>query len=363
MTLITFQSRIHFASDVLEEALRAELEDCGHRNVLIVAEAQLTGGQFLDRVKMGLPGGVSSQIVWIAGDDTSRDTASQVLSVKSALTYDVVIACGTARAIYHGRKCRQAIGQSRYVAQSKEERSAKGARMCQPDFFAIPGIDGLPDPCMAGGAAATEKTAPPNVIICDPTLLTGASPFEIANSLTITLGRCLAAFAGSNFNPLADGMAVEGLRRLAKVFPCAMDKQLEPSEGRDLMAASLNGSISQQKGPGLVQAIANGLLRQTHAHVDSGSLYRILLPHLLRDLELINAQDEPLLSKALDVTGQTPLSNSIEQMLNPLPLNTSLRDLGFAKEDFQLAIVDAQTRVHMLPQNVERLNSIVEDVY
>ncbi|WP_342075023.1 iron-containing alcohol dehydrogenase [Yoonia sp. SS1-5] len=363
MTLITFQSRIHFASDVLEEALRAELEESQHRKVLLVADADKVNRQMMERVQIGMPDSVWRDMVWVNGEHTKYDTAALALGHDSEGPLDAIVACGSARAIAHGRKCRHAVAQARHAELSEKDRRVKRARSFLPDFFAIPGVDGLPDPCMASGATAGEKTMPPNVIICDPSILAGSKHADVANAFAISLGRCLATFGGSSFNPLADGMAVEGLRRLAMTLPLLPDDGLMSTKSRDLMAASLNGSISQQKGPGLVQAIADALTRLTHGDVDSGSLQRILLPRLLRDLKLISGTEEALVMRVLDTGSNTPLSESVERMLDPLPLNRSLREMGYALADVQRAVSDARARVHVPDPVARRLNTIVEEVY
>jgi alcohol dehydrogenase class IV len=362
MTLITFQSRIHFASDVLEEALRAELEESGHKNVLILADVAQAERQLMHRIQMGLPDNVERDLCWINKGQTKYETAEKSCAKDDVAQVDAIIGFGNARAISHARKCRQAIAQSRHARLPKVERRVQRVRQFLPDFYAIPGVDGLPDPCLAGSSMA-EKTTPPNVIICDPSLLSGSSDQDVANAFAITLGRCLATFTGSRFNPLADGMAVEGLRRLAMLMPLGPVTQFRGGKGRDLMAASLNGSISQIKGPGLIQAIASALTTITETEVDSASLQRILLPRLLQDLDLMSCDDEALVMKVLDGHVSTPLSARVEEMLEPLPLTRSLEKLGHGLAEFKLATVRAQDRIHIPTRMANRLTSIIEDAY
>ena len=129
------------------------------------------------------------------------------------------------------------------------------------------------------------------------------------------------------------------------------------------MAASLNASISQQKGPGLVQAIANSLMILTQGEVDSGSLNRILLPRLLKDLQMISSTDEALVMRLLDFEDQTSLSESVERIFKPLPLNRSLSDMGFELNDIHRAVSDAQSKIHIPETAAAQLKNIVEEVY
>jgi len=327
MTLITFQSRIHFATDVLEEALRAELEESGHDRVLVIHDDAQSHHQLLERVHIAMPDNVSRETLTIVPGNTKVQTANLGLGYDEIDPFDVIIACGSSRAI------------------------------------AIPGVDGLPDPCLSGGSTANIKTSPPNVIICDPSVITESSEVDIANAFATTLGRCLGTFAGSNFNPLADGMAAEGLWRLAKILPQVYANNTGSFVLRDLMAASLNGSISQQKGPRLVEAIANALTLLTQNDVDTGSLQRILLPRLLHDLQLVSRNDEALILRLLDADEDATLSKSVEDILDPLPLNRTLSDMGYSLSDVQRAISTAEDRIQLSSPIAQQIQTIVEDVF
>lgn len=363
MTLITFQSRIHFASDVLEEAVRAEFEESGHRRVLVICEDPKVDDDLLERVQMSLPNNISHEIITLDDHQNKQETAHFALGYEAEGAFDAIIGCGSSRAIAHSRKSQHALSQARFAALPKEQRTQNMQRKCLPDFYAIPGVDGLPDPCLSGGATARYKKTPPNVIICDPTVMAQAGPSDIANVFATSLGRCLGTFAVSSFNPIADGMAVEGLRRLATILPLVHENKTDIAAHRDLMAASLIGSISQQKGPGLVQAIADTLMLITDSQVDTGSLQRILLPRLLRDLQLISTGDKALILRVFDWNEDVSLSKCVEDIFDPLPLNRSLSDMGFALKELKQAISTTRERIHLSVPVTSQIQTIVEDVY
>lgn len=363
MTLITFQSRIHFASDVLEEALRAELEESDHRRVLVICDGGDANQHLLERVQISFPDSVSREILTLGTNQGKEETAHFALGYDAEDHFDTIIACGSARAIAHGRKSRNAMSQSRFAALSKEDRRHSRAQQYLPNFYAIPGVDGLPDPCLSGRTAADHKRTPPNVIICDPSVMARAGHRDIAKAFAATLGRCLATLSESSFNPLADGIAVEGLRRLARILDLVHSDQVDYTTHRELMAASLNGSISQQKGPGLVQSIASALTQLTQTDVDTGSLQRILLPRLLSDLQMIGGTDEALVLRLFDIEEEASLSESVEDMFEPMPLNRSLSDMGFALAEVQQAITKTQDRIHLSGLVMTQIQTIVEDVY
>ena len=332
-----------------------------HKRVLVIAEEGQFEKSLMHRVGMGLPDQVERRNIGLERHADAKSTADKVVAEGEIAPFDVIIACGSARAIAHGRKSRHAIAQAGYANLSKSERRSAGLRSMMPDFFAVPGVDGLPDPCMSSGAASGIKTMPPTVIICDPTLLRDATPEDCASAFAMTLGRCLAAFWDSGFNPLADGMAVEGLRRLAKLTPLTHEQLRMQSKNRDLMAASLNGAISQQKGPGLVPALNSALRSQSGDPIDFGAVQSILLPHLLRDTELLSETDEALISRVLGLDGDLP--DSLERLFDPMPLSKSLPDLGITVEDWHHAVDTAQSRVHVPASAAQRLNQLVDTLF
>ncbi len=363
MTLITFQSRIHFASNVLEEALRAELEEQRHRNVLILTDSDKQETPSLHRVLMGLPDRVTPAILSIAKGQSKHHSAKHAVGLIELDSCDVIIASGSARAILHGRKCRQSIAQLRYSRLAKSEQKTVRQHDLRPALFAIPGVDGLPDPCMSRGATADEKTSPPSVIICDPSLIANAGETDVASAFATALGRCLATLNGTSFNPLADGMAMDGLRRLMKWAPLDSGDTDTPMKARDLMAASLNAALAQQKGPGLIPMIANALNTMTDREVDGGALQRILLPRILSDFDQISDRDRVLVLRVMEAEPGDQLSDGVARILEPLPLARSLRDLGYSLDEVRDAAGSAQIRTHVPDGTATRLNAVLEDLY
>jgi len=343
MTLITFQSRIHFASHVLEEALRAELEEHDHRSILIVCDASEQARVIEQQVMIGLPARVNLARLEIGAEATKFDTRAHLDQMITPENFDAVIAFGSARAIRHGRICRQSIAGSRYRAQPSTQRARLREREFLPWFCAIPGVEGLPDPCLSTATSAGYKTTPPSVIICDPTLIADADAADEARAIANALGRCLAALGYEAFNPMADGLAFEGLRRLQ--LYAQLEESDRPGRSRELMAAMLNGAIAQQKGPGLIQILAHALNEVTGQETDSGSLQSVLLPRLLREREVIPVNEEGRVARILGLSTPAELPDAVERLLSSLPLARALRELKITMEDIRAA-VSATQRSH-----------------
>ncbi len=131
MTLITYPCRVHFADDVLDEALHSELEGAGLDAPLLLGDAPVETSECCERIRAGLPRHRVALSWGVPADVTLTDATRIVVALTARRGVDVVISFGSARAIALGREVRRALS------------GRSGHRM---PFYAVPGIDGLPDP-------------------------------------------------------------------------------------------------------------------------------------------------------------------------------------------------------------------------
>lgn len=322
MTLITMHSRIHFASNILEEALRAEIDDRRPMAPVLIYPDALEESEFLSRVEEGLMSCKRVHRCIIAPEQTKYETAELVVAYANQHPVDLIIAIGSAEAVIHGRKCRHAIGLSRYAATTWPERGVLQYQELGPEFFIIPGITGLPDPCLDTTGKRRLKSTPPTVIICDPTVIEKAQEAELARTIVQTIGRCMTVLTADTFNPLADGLAIDALTRIQS----GKDRR----NPRDLMAAMLNGAIAQQKGPGLVEAFGYSFVKATGRPVDSALLHRVLLARMLASEKSSNHE---VIGRVLGLPKEIQLSDFIDNFWQGFKLPDNLRDIGMAWEE------------------------------
>jgi alcohol dehydrogenase class IV len=106
----------------------------------------------------------------------------------------------------------------------------------------------------------------PKIAICDPELTIGMPPLITAGTGMDAFAHCLEAYCGTAYHPLADGIAVEGIRLVKENLARAV------ADGRDLearvnmMAAAAMGATAFQKGLGAIHALSHpvGALYDTH---------------------------------------------------------------------------------------------------
>ena len=119
----------------------------------------------------------------------------------------------------------------------------------------------------------------PAIVISDPELTVGLPPHITAATGMDALAHCLEAYCAPGFHPMAEGIAVEGMRLIKTWLPVAVadGKNLE-ARGAMLAAASM-GATAFQKGLGAIHSLSHpvGAIYDTH----HGLTNAVVMPYVL----------------------------------------------------------------------------------
>ncbi|WP_346017035.1 iron-containing alcohol dehydrogenase [Pseudenhygromyxa sp. WMMC2535] len=119
----------------------------------------------------------------------------------------------------------------------------------------------------------------PELVIADPELTFGLPPRLTAATGMDALAHCFEAYCAPGYHPMADGIALEGMRlikdNLPKVFADGRDVE---ARTHMLMAATM-GATAFQKGLGLVHALSHPLGGALDVH--HGTANAIFLPYVM----------------------------------------------------------------------------------
>ena len=102
------------------------------------------------------------------------------------------------------------------------------------------------------------KLLPP-LVLADPELTVGLPPAVTAATGFDALTHCVEAYLAKGFHPICDGIALEGVRLVARHLKTAVrdGKNLDARGG--MLAASMMGAIAFQKGLGVTHSCAHAL--------------------------------------------------------------------------------------------------------
>jgi alcohol dehydrogenase class IV len=120
----------------------------------------------------------------------------------------------------------------------------------------------------------------PKVTICDPELTVGMPPIITAGTGMDAFSHCLEAYCGPFYHPLADGIAVEGIRLVKANLARAVKDGRNLDARANMMAAAAMGATAFQKALGAIHALSHpvGALHDTHHGLTNG----VLMPYVLK---------------------------------------------------------------------------------
>jgi len=119
----------------------------------------------------------------------------------------------------------------------------------------------------------------PRIVISDPELTVGLPRGVTAATGIDAFVHCFEAFCAPGFHPLADGVALEGMRLIHRYLPraCVNGKDIEARAY--MLAAASMGATAFQKGLGGVHAIAHPVGSWFNTH--HGLTNAIILPYVV----------------------------------------------------------------------------------
>ena len=119
----------------------------------------------------------------------------------------------------------------------------------------------------------------PVVVISDPELTVGLPPRMTAATGMDALAHCLEAYCAPGFHPLADGIALEGMRLVKEWLPRAFANGADIEARAHMLAAASMGATAFQKGLGAIHSLSHPVGAIYNAH--HGETNGIVMPYVL----------------------------------------------------------------------------------
>ncbi|WP_354681787.1 iron-containing alcohol dehydrogenase [Cupriavidus necator] len=181
----------------------------------------------------------------------------------------------------------------------------------------------------------------PRVAICDPELTLGLPPMLTSATGMDAIAHCLETFMAPAFNPPADGIALDGLRRAWLHIERARRDPQDRDARLAMMSASMQGALAFQKGLGCVHSLSHALggLMPTLHH---GTLNAVLLPAVIRfnaDAPSMQADSKlARIAQAMGLPDADAIGPAISDLSRRLGLPPGLREMGVDPALFPRAI-------------------------
>jgi alcohol dehydrogenase class IV len=119
----------------------------------------------------------------------------------------------------------------------------------------------------------------PSIVISDPELTLGLPAHITAATGMDALAHCLEAYCVPSYHPMAEGIAVEGMRLIKESLPIVVRDGKNLAARSNMMAAASMGAAAFQKGLGAIHALSHpvGSLYDTHHGLTNG----VVMPYVL----------------------------------------------------------------------------------
>ena len=119
----------------------------------------------------------------------------------------------------------------------------------------------------------------PSVVIADPELTVSMPPFITAGTGLDAFAHCVEAYSSPHFHPMAQGIALEGMKLVINHLPTAYQDGGNLEARGQMMSAAIMGATAFQKGLGAIHAMSHpiGALFNTH----HGTTNAVCMPAVL----------------------------------------------------------------------------------
>ena len=214
----------------------------------------------------------------------------------------------------------------------------------------------------------------PDIAVLDPKLTIGLPSHITAATGMDAFTHCMEAYLVDNFHPMADAIAVEGMKLILENLPKVIkEPENIDARGKMLLAASM-GAIAFQKGLGMIHSIAHPLSAEHNLH--HGLANAMLIPASL-EFSIKKALDEkmvPLIEKIKNIT-EIISCNALSD-IDKLPyllrvfINSTGINLGLENENIredqikklsQLAFEDSCHVTHPFPVTIKDFATVLSN--
>lgn len=338
MSLISYLTKIHFADGVLEEAVSAEISHFAIGRPLIITDAGIVSAGLIERLLDTL--GPAIEPILFAGTPSNPTEAAcrEAADLFEQNDCDGLIAFGGGSSIDLAKAAGlMATHEGPLSSYAVIEGGVSRIRDVLPPLIAIPTTAGTGSEVGRAAVIVLEDgrklglISPyliPRVAICDPTLTLGLPPLLTAGTGMDALTHCIETYIATSYNPPADGIAIDGLRRAARNIERAVEDGSALDARREMMAAAMNGALAFQKGLGGVHAISHALGGLPGHHLHHGTLNAMVLPEVLEFNAPAVSHRYDALKEAMDLSPEQSLPDAVFALNRRIGLPSGLAGMG-----------------------------------
>ncbi len=270
--------------------LGGRAHDLGIRRALIVTDPGVAALPFFAGIvaSIEIEGLATSVFKDVHPDPVLADVAAGLAAFRTHEA-EMVIAIGGGSALDCGKSVALAAATAKPLWDFEITLSPPALDRPIPPIFAVPTTAGTGSE--VGRATVITNTALsrkvillhpqmlPRLVILDPELTFGLPANLTAWTGMDALAHNLEAFCVPAWHPIADGIAVEGMRLIKDSLLTAVTAPHNVEARADMLAAAAMGATAFQKGLGAIHSLSHPIGAAFHAH--HGLTNAVLMPYVL----------------------------------------------------------------------------------
>lgn len=290
MTIWSFPTRIVFGDGSIE-TIGAEATSLGAKKALIIADQGIVDAGIVATVEKALAeADVESTVFSEISSNPVESELSAATEAYRAAEADLVVAVGGGSPLDVGKLVRLMATHPSPVAQYDDAIGGDAKITGEvPPMIAVPTTAGTGSEVGRSGVVTVEATnrktvvyAPKllaDVAILDPVLTVSMPPKMTAATGFDALTHCIEAYCATGDHPMADAIALEGIRLAATALPKVVSDPGDLKARGAMMKAAMMGAVAFQKGLGACHSLAHPLSAECHLH--HGLANALCLPAVL----------------------------------------------------------------------------------
>jgi alcohol dehydrogenase class IV len=317
--------------------LPAACAELGMRKPLVVTDSGLRESQMIRKAVASLPG--AGLFADVRGNPVADNVEAGLKAYRGG-DHDGVVAFGGGSALDAGKVIAFMSGQTRPLWDFEDVGDwwTRADPAGIAPVVAVPTTAGTGSEVGRAGVIRNEQTHQkkiifhpkmmPGIVIADPELTVGLPPKITAATGFDAFVHCFEAFCAPGFHPLADGVALEGMRLIKTYLPRAVRNGGDLEARSRMLAAASMGATAFQKGLGAVHAIAHpvGAFFDTH----HGLTNAVITPYVIVHNREAIAERMKVVARVLDLPkpGVEGVLAWVLEFRKELGIPHSLADIG-----------------------------------
>jgi alcohol dehydrogenase class IV len=367
----SYPTAIRFGAGRISE-LPAVCKELGITRPLLVTDPGLAGlpmvrDAIANNAAAGLPTGLYSEI---QPNPVGKNVEDGVEVMREG-QHDGIIAWGGGSGMDAAKAIALMVGQTRPIWDF-EDRADWWTRA---DADAIPPIIAVPTTAGTGSEVGRASVITdesdhtkkiifhpkmlPSVVISDPELTIGLPANITAWTGMDALAHNLEAYSAPGYHPMADGIALEGIRLVKDYLPRAVADGSDLEARGNMLVAATMGATSFQKGLGAIHSLSHPIGALFHTH--HGRTNAVVMPYVMAFNRDAVAERYAALARYLGLPQPSfdAVMTWVLELRDEISIDHTLRDLGVddsqTDELIRQAVNDPTAGTNPVPLNQDNL--------